>query len=129
MRRFAVVVALIVPLVAAAARGESPIAASRFGISVDGVQVAEFAGAQVNLSAKPPTVVLTQGREPAGKLEQWRVASARKQAVLVELDANGKPVARYNLTNAWPSSVQRSGGSMPIEKVELTCERIERVLR
>ena len=49
-------------------------------------------------------------------------------------NTKGDPVARYHLTNAWPSKLEIGGlkaGSSEVlmETVTIVCERIERVLR
>ena len=53
-------------------------------------------------------------------------------ARLVIKSADGKPVARYDLENAWPSKLEISGlkaGSSEVltETMKLVCDRIQRV--
>ena len=60
------------------------------------------------------------------------MSAARKNASLVMYDYEGKPVARYHLTNAWPSKIEigalKAGASeVLIETVTIVAERIERV--
>jgi phage tail-like protein len=149
LKKFFLFVAAAATCIAAhAARPESPIAASRFGISIDGVQIATFSELQGITSAVTPvgtstgramTVVL---RRPVGsgmEMNAWHelvilgdVAAARKSASLVMYDIKGDPVVRYHLTDAWPSKIEvgslKSGNSeVLMETVTLTCEFIQRV--
>jgi phage tail-like protein len=129
---------------------ESPIAASRFAITIDGVQVGTFSKmAEAGTSSRTPSIVLSSG---TSRQELWawheavlqgNMAAARRSAVVVAYDGKGRPVARYVLTNAWPSKVKvgsgtsqdlaaakkkaASGGSVAMETLTLTCEHIQRV--
>lgn len=123
--------ALLFALWAAPGAAEEPIAASRFGISIDGVQIATFSEADINLGANPPTVVLRQGNA-SGQLKGWHDAgrrnpAGRKQAVLVQYDARGKAVARYRLSQAWPKRIQQGRGAAAMETVTIVCESLQRV--
>jgi phage tail-like protein len=118
---------------------DSPITAARFGISVDGVQLAvfsELAGIASGIDAgdveyvnrdgtvtlklpgkrTPPTVTLTRGLTRSLELSAWHelvmlgdLAAARKNAVLTMYDVVGEPVARYHLENAWPAKLEIGG--------------------
>jgi phage tail-like protein len=118
---------------------ESPITASRFGISVDGVQLAVFSELQgissgidaedveyvsrdgtvtVKLPGKrtPPTVTLTRGLTQSFELSAWHelvilgdVAAARKNVTLTMFNVLGEPVARWHLENAWPAKFELDG--------------------
>jgi len=118
---------------------ESPITASRFGISIDGVQLAVFSELQgissgidaedveyvsrdgtvtVKLPGKrtPPTVTLTRGLTRSFELSAWHelvmlgdFAAARKNVTLTMFNAAGEPVARYHLENAWPAKLEIGG--------------------
>ena len=60
------------------------------------------------------------------------IAAARRNVSIIAYGADGKPVARYNLTAAWPSKVEigtlKAGASEALmETVTMTCEFIQRV--
>ena len=60
------------------------------------------------------------------------VAAARKNVSIIAYGADGKPVARYHLTAAWPSKIEigalKAGASeVLIETVTMTCEFMQRV--
>ena len=60
------------------------------------------------------------------------IAAARKNVSLTMYDSTGDPVARYHLTNAWPSKLEigalQAGGSQVVfETVTLSAELIQRV--
>ena len=118
---------------------ESPITASRFGISIDGVQVAifsELAGISSGVDAEdvewvsrdgtvtvklpgkrtPPTVTLKRGMTRSLELNAWHelvilgdVAAARKNVTLTMFNVAGEPVARWHLENAWPAKFDIGG--------------------
>jgi phage tail-like protein len=114
-------------------------AASRFSITVDGVEIAQFselvelssgvdpselslgpaekrgAGAR-KLPGKrpPPTVTLRRGQTNDLGVFDWHHDSVggraeRRDAVLVIFDARGQAIARYHLESAWPAKVVISG--------------------
>lgn len=98
------------------AQQDSPVAASRFGISVDGVQIGVFS--QLTSEAGPATgaggqfITLAGGRTQGMAMAAWHelvilgdVAAARKNATIVMYSASGRPVRTYHLVNAWPSKV------------------------
>jgi len=98
------------------AQNESPIAASRFGISIDGVQIGMFS--QLTSEAGAATgaggqfITLAGGRTQGMEMAAWHelvilgdVAAARKNATIVMYSAAGRPVRTYHLVNAWPAKV------------------------
>ena len=93
--------------------------------------------AQLKLPGKrtPPTLTLKRGMTTSLELVAWHEraqldnGAARKNAVLTAYNVSGDPVARWNLTNAWPSRLQVNtlqAGELT-ETVTLVSERIERV--
>ena len=136
---------------------DDPIAASRFAIVIDGVEIAQFAELagissgydidDMSLTSRrlklpdsrtPPTVILRRGHTSDTTVWDWHLAAlvnataARKTAALVIYDAEGKPVARYHLENAWPSKVEigalKAGASeVLMETVTIVCEQLQRV--
>ncbi|MGH7564620.1 MAG: phage tail protein [Gemmatimonadota bacterium] len=111
--------------------------ANRFSITIDGVAIASFSEASLNARAKPPTVVLKRGKSSSMEMWTWHeavrmgdMAAARKSATLVMYNYDGKPIARYKLTNAWPSKIETSGlstakdadGEVAVETLELAHE-------
>jgi phage tail-like protein len=123
----------------ASAQAGTPVAASRFSLSIDGVEIATFgelqgitaeveatqywetAGSSPTTSKlagkqKPMTVVLSRG--VTGGLELWawheavrrgQIAAARRNCNLVMFDTTGRAVVRYFLTNAWPAKIELAG--------------------
>jgi len=96
--------------------------------------------AQVKLPARrtPPTVTLKRAMTSSLELVAWHElaqldnAAARRSAVLIAYNATGTPVARWNLTNAWPTKLQlttEGTGTTQVlmETVTLVSERIQRV--
>jgi phage tail-like protein len=138
-------------------QGGDAITASRFSITVDGVEIAQFSEliditneatppdltgrilTKLPGRAKPPTVTLSRGMTQDLGMSAWhqsvvegQLATARRNAGLVMYDSAGKPVARYHLENAWPSVLTvtplKAGASeVLMEKVTLVCDRIDRV--
>jgi len=132
--------------------------ANRFKIQIDGIEIAQFSEASINARAKPPTVTLKRGKNTSMEMWAWHEAArmgdmtaARKSAMLVMYDYDGKPVARYHLENAWPSKIELRGstpaldaggskvavetleiahpglGEASLETVTLVCDHIQRV--
>ena len=133
---------------------ETPISAARFGLSIDGVQIASFSelagisstvdlipsdeGPLLGRSVKSVSIVLRRPMNRDMTVSSWHEAAqagiqaARKSCSLVMYDAEGTPVARYYLENAWPSKVDigslKAGSSeVLMETVTMTCEFIQRV--
>jgi phage tail-like protein len=138
-----------------AATRQDAITAARFGISIDGVQIASFSelqgiassielvpsddGPLLGRETKTFSVVLRRGLNRDISMATWHelvilgdVAAARKSCSLTMYDTEGNPVARYHLTNAWPSKIEigslKAGASeVLMETVTMTCEFIQRV--
>ena len=151
-----VVLGTFLPLAASHAQSGEPIAASRFAITVDGVEIAVF-GELVTIrsgsddilelnagrlmlprSRTLPIVVLRRGQTADMSMWAWHEAArvgspgARKDATIVIYDVEGKPVARYYLENAWPSKIEvgalkAGASSVLMETITMTCEFIQRV--
>ena len=139
------------------ATGGEAISASRFTLTVDGVDIAAFSNLVAITSEaspddlagtllkklpgkrNPPTITLRRALTNDLQIDAWheagiggRPSDARKSASLVMFDAAGKPVARYHLENAWPakieiSAVEAGAGQMLWESITLTCDRLQRV--
>jgi phage tail-like protein len=85
----------------------------------------------------PRTVTLKRGASNDLGVFAWHAdalsrRAARKDAVLVMYDVQGRPVARYHLKSAWPAKVvvngQKAGASQVLfETVTFACDGIERV--
>ena len=85
------------------------------------------------------TVVLKRGMTRNIEMSAWHelvllgdIAAARRNIAIVAYAHDGKPVARYHLTAAWPSKVNistlKAGSSeVLLETVTITCEFIQRV--
>jgi phage tail-like protein len=88
---------------------------------------------------KPPTITLKRGKNQSMELWLWHEAvlmgdilAARKSCSLVMYATDGTPVARYYLSDAWPSKLSigalKAGASeVLMETVTLVCEHIQRV--
>ena len=112
--------------VPAQAQGDSPVAASRFGITVDGVQIGVFS----QLTSEAATgaggvqvITLAGGQTQGNEMAAWHelvllgdVAAARKNATIVMYNGAGRPVKTYHLVNAWPSKISIGGtrGGQPM---------------
>jgi hypothetical protein len=120
------------------AQRDSPVAASRFSISVDGVQIGVFS--HLTSEADPATgaagrfITLAGGRTQGIEMASWHelvilgdVAAARKNATIVVHNSSGRPVKTYHLTNAWPTKVSldsTQGGRLRTATVMLMYENI-----
>ena len=152
--RIALILAALAVAVPASGQ-QSPIAASRFGISIDGVEIASFTElAGISSSVHPVEApgsngkpkrfhvegLVTLRRPMTTSLDMWAWHEAArfdrprhlKDMVLLVYDVNGATVARYTLTDAWPKKIENGSlatGSSEVlmETVTLVCERIERV--
>lgn len=65
-------------------------------------------------------------------VEQGKIGEARKNGSLVLFSADGKEIARWNFTNAWPSkisgpSINATSNEVAIEELEMAIESYERV--
>jgi phage tail-like protein len=133
------------------------ITASRFSLTVDGVEIAAFSelvgiateAGPDDLAEKvlrklpgkrvPPTVTLKRGMTRDMQIAAWQEAAlaarpgeGRKSATLTMFATDGTPVARYQLENAWPSKVEISAagagaGHVLFETVTLSCDAARRV--
>jgi phage tail-like protein len=121
------------------------LTAARFSLTIDGVEIAAFSELQGISSqvgsdrSKLGSVVLRRGMNQRMELWAWHeavlmgdIVSARKSASLIMYAADGKPVARYHLENAWPSKLEigalKAGASeVLMETVTLVCDHIQRV--
>jgi phage tail-like protein len=141
---------------------QDPITASRFSITIDGYEIAAFSELQgITTEVKPvehlestdkelilkklpgkrepATVKLKRGKTADMALWAWHEAvlqgdllAARKSASLVMYGADGKPVARYHMENAWPSvveigSLKAGANDVLMETVTIVCETLQRV--
>jgi phage tail-like protein len=133
------------------------ITASRFSLTIDGVEIAQFS-ALVGITSeiepddlagvllkklpgkrKPPTVTLRRGMSTDLQLWAWhdaarreRPTEAKKTADLTMFNAAGDPVARYHLERAWVPKIEigvlEAGSSdVLMETVTIACENLERV--
>jgi phage tail-like protein len=115
-----VAVVLAVPIQAQAQR--STVAAARFAISIDGVQIGVFtqltSEADISTGAAAGNVItLSGGRTKGTEMAAWHelvilgdVAAARKSATIIIYDYQGAAVKRYHLENAWPAKLSLEGG-------------------
>ena len=138
------------------------LTAARFSISIDGYEIASFSELQgittevvpvdflestdkevifkkLPGQIKPPTVVLSRGKNSSMELWAWHeavlqgnIVAARKSCSLIMYNYDGAPVARYHLMHAWPSKLEigalKAGASeVLMEKVTIVCESIQRV--
>lgn len=138
------------------------LTASRFSVVIDGYEIASFSelsGITTEVEPvdylsssdkeliikklpgrrKPPTVVLKRGKTAGVELWAWHqtvllgdIMAARKSASLVMYSSDNRPVARYYLSDAWPSKIEigalKAGSSeVLMETVTLVCENIQRV--
>jgi phage tail-like protein len=122
----------------AAAPPSPSLAASRYALSVDGVelgsfsqlsgiatevQAPEFVGSgdtstinkQLPGKAKPPSITLKRSATQSSALWAWHAEAragapgARKSAALTMFNPEGKAVARFVLENAWPAKLEIAG--------------------
>ena len=131
---------------------DSPISAARFGISIDGVQIAQFAellrlaGSSVDFMESdqdaplldalvarrtPPEIALRRPRSSDLRLQSWYYSKIRKICRLTIHNTAGFPVATYSLTQCWPRTLEigfKAGTSIQMmETVTIAAERIQRV--
>jgi phage tail-like protein len=86
---------------------------------------------------KAGEVTLTRGLTGNTSFADWvkdaqfgKMAAARKGGAIIVFDYEGKPIKRYNLTNAWPKSLEigslKAGDtSVLTEKLVVTYEKME----
>jgi len=133
------------------------LSATRFELAISGQQVVLFAELKGITSALelpafisapsemrfdvatgwqlPPTVVLKRRLTPGLELATWHelairdLAAARKSCTLTMIGAKGDAVARYLMTEAWPSMIEIGALDSGIltETATLTCRQLQRV--
>jgi phage tail-like protein len=86
---------------------------------------------------KAGEITLTRGLTADNSFEKWvessrfgKMGEARKGGAIIVFDYEGKPIKRYNLTNAWPKSLEigslKAGDtSVLTEKLVVTYEKME----
>jgi phage tail-like protein len=86
---------------------------------------------------KPADITVTRGLTSDNSFEKWvetshfgQMGDARKGASVIIFDYEGNEVKRYNLTNAWPKSLEigamKAGDtSVLTEKLVISCEEIK----
>jgi hypothetical protein len=123
----------------------APAAAAGFELVADGAKLGTFAelvsisssvasvGSQ-GATGKKMTVVLRRPVSASLEVAAWHQlavtegASARRATVVQARSAAGQILARYQLTNAYPSKVELTGTIDDLtETVTLTCDQLRRV--
>jgi phage tail-like protein len=139
---------------------QEPLTAARYSLVIDGIEIAAFSelvsleseidpGAIAGADRKPasktssgnplPNVTLRRGM--TGGMEMWawhqtavngQLAAAQKSVTLIMYNTEGKPIARFFLQRAWPSSVEvsaaKAGASAILyETVTLVGDSLQRV--
>ena len=86
---------------------------------------------------KAPEITLTRGLSEDKGFDNWikdsqfgKMTSVRKGGAIIVFDYEGTAIKRYELTNAWPKSLEsgslKAGDtSVLTEKLVITCERLE----
>jgi phage tail-like protein len=145
--------------VTAAQRTDDQVTAARFAITIDGQTIASFSelsGLTSGIDSTeffltgdkqtvlhlpdrrvPPTITLKRGMTDNLDLWQWHEAAlsdpdARKDAQFVIYGADGDPVARWVMQNAWPSKMEigalKAGSSeVLVETITLVSQQMRRV--
>jgi phage tail-like protein len=137
------------------------VTANRFSLAMDGNEIASFSDLggitaevesvpylesndqevrynQLPGKAKPPMIVLKRVMNRGMELSAWHDAvrkgqmDAARRSCTLTMYADGKPVAKYWLEQAWPTkldiSAMKAGSSAVMyETVTLVCEYIQRV--
>ena len=153
-RKILLVIALFANAAVFAAAGDG-LTAARYELTIDGHSLATFTELQVvstsvtipvssseTSNGSPVRSVQVVLRRPMTRnieMAAWHelvvlgdVAAARKSVSLTMYASDGKPVARYHLTDAWPAKVEigalKAGASeVLMETITMTCEFIQRV--
>jgi phage tail-like protein len=139
---------------AVGAGGDPPALVTHFALVLDGNPIASFGDLELRsgvvdpsdlelaqtggvrpFKRTPPTVTLKRGLTSDMELSAWHelaltgAASAQKDVSLVMYDATGAPVARYELQNAWPATLELKSSATEVlmESVTLVADRIQRV--
>jgi len=167
IRRVALATALVAVGAAAVATsgfgqlGDETLTASRFSLTIDGVEIAAFGelsditsevkppeflqSSDRNVTLKrlpgqptPPTVTLKRGLTNGLELWTWHElavsgsTAAARSVSLLAFDAQGRLVAKWSLTNAWPSRLKvgtlAAGSSRVLtEEVTIVADHIQRL--
>jgi phage tail-like protein len=138
-----------------------PLRNYRFRVEIDGIQAAAFSeafidptttevieyreGSDLSHVRKLPgltkfgNVTLKRGASASLELFNWhlqvvrgQISSARRNVVIVVLDEAGQDVARFVISEAWPTKydpgdLNARGNEVFIESLELANEGIERI--
>lgn len=108
-------------------------------LEVDGVVVARFAEVSVPSTAagaKWANITLKRGVTEGPGMGRWREAgrtrstNARRNGSIVQYDAQGRTIARWHFTNAWPAKWEgpapKAGAGEALASVTLEAESIRR---
>jgi hypothetical protein len=109
-----------------AQRHAEPSAAARFGITLDGVQVATFTRfdslVDASTPSAPQSISLTGGQTYSPQLWAWHeavlmgdIVAARKSCSVIFYGDDGKPMRTYTFKQAWPvkyTGATRSDGRL-----------------
>jgi hypothetical protein len=105
--------------VAASPSSDAAASASRFSLTVDGVEVGQFQ--RMGVAHGQPWLDWGNSFQ-ARTLLDWAQTKQRRDAVVVAYDAEGRTVARYALTDAWPAKVEI--GALKADSNEVAVEGI-----
>jgi phage tail-like protein len=140
---------------------QDPLRNYRFRLEIDGIQAGGFSEAFIEPTTtevieyregsdpshvrklpgltKFGNVTLKRGVSASLELSNWhlqvvrgQIASARRNVIIVVLDEAGQDVARFQVSDAWPTKydpgdLNATGNEVFIESLELANEGIERV--
>ena len=93
-------------------------------------------GTTLPVKRRPPSILLSHGMTTDMELSAWHEAalageaSGKRNAVLTLYASDFTPVARWTLSNAWPSRYDLDGdlgGDPPIESITLVGDLLHRV--
>lgn len=124
-------------ILTSSADGEVPVAATRFGISIDGVEIASFSELQ-GITTKVDVIELRDVTSSSRKLSTWHEegrrdgrAAAARDIELVGYDTRDRMVVKYRLKKAWPSRIKgerrADDGDVLVETVTIVYESLQRV--
>ena len=129
----------------AEAATQETLGAQRFALTIDGSEIASFTellklttGVEAGTASGPNAVTLSRTQTSGKEMNDWQElvlqggSAGFRNCSLVMYDAAGKPLARYDLENAFPSKIEigalKAGSSeVLIETVTIVCEHIRRV--
>jgi phage tail-like protein len=132
------------------AAAQEPVAAARFSITVDGVEIASFSDAELSsdivvegggTTSRLRTQATATFKRPQGSsLALWtwheavllRPGAPRQNLVVIAYGPQGQAVGRYHLTEAWPtkcvvSELKLGASEVIMESVTVVAERLQRV--